>query len=306
MAARVRRSTFVSYRSNLRLHVLPTLGPVPIQAIEVDDLDHLYSELLRSGRSDGRGGLSPRTVRYIHTIVNRTLKDAMRWQLIETNVAALANAPNATETKPPPMATWTGPEVGTFLAAISEHRLLPLFTLAFSTGLRRGEICGLEWGDLSADKSRMRIQRSVVSVDYELVEHPPKTRSGIRQVSLDHRTIEELTRWKRQQSIERLGAGPAWLETGRIFTKQDGVGVHPDFVSKVFARVQDGVGPPRLTFHQIRHTWATIALRAGVNPKVVAERLGHSSIQVTLDAYTHVSPELDLAAAEAVAELMYG
>ena len=88
------------------------------------------------------------------------------------------------------MTTWTGPEVGTFLAAISEHRLLPLFTLAFSTGLRRGEICGLEWGDLSADKSRMRIQWSVVSVDYELVEHLPKTRSGMRQVGLDSRRVD--------------------------------------------------------------------------------------------------------------------
>jgi integrase len=302
----LRPSTSSSYSDNLRLHVLSALGDIPLQTIEVVDVDRLYSNLLLSGRADGRGGLSQRTVRYIHTILNRLVKDAMRWQLVDRNVIDLATPPRHRDAQAQEMSIWSSVEVRKFLDDTSQHRLHPLFALAFATGLRRGEVVGLEWGDIDLNEGRMQVNRSIVSVGYQLIESPPKTASGHRRLAIDQETVAVLKRLRHSQTEERLASGTGWVATGRVFTRSDGTGVHPDRVSKVFSQLQENIGLPRITFHEIRHTWATLALRAGVHHKVVSERLGHSTVQTTLDIYSHVSEDLDREAAEAVAELLYG
>lgn len=192
-----------------------------------------------------------------------------------------------------------------FLNHISTHRLHPLFSLAFTTGLRRGEIIGLQWEDIEIEDLRLHVCRSIVSVEYELVESNPKTASSRRNISLDIATTGLLQQWKRAQTEERLAAGAAWAKSTRIFTKPDGTSIHPDRVSKVFAQLQTGARVPRITPHQIRYSWAMLALRVGMHPKVVSERLGHSSTQVTLDIYSHVAEDLEREAAATVAELLY-
>ena len=148
MEVRVRPSTFESYMRNLRVHVRPAIGELTLQSLGPAQLNALYASLLQSGRADGRGGLKPRTVRYVHTILHRALRDAVRWGLLVRNPADLADPPSSSAARPGEMRTWTAPQLRTFLEHTSEERLHVAFLLAATTGMRRGEVAGLKWGDI--------------------------------------------------------------------------------------------------------------------------------------------------------------
>lgn len=299
----LRPSTFCSYEDQLRVHVIPALGSIPLQRLEPAHLDSFYGKLLESGRANGVGGLSPRTVRYIHTIIRKALKDAVRWSMVVRNVADLATPPRSRDTRAPEMVSWTPEEVARFLDHTRDTREHPLWVLALSTGMRRGELVGIRWDDVDLDAARLTVRRALVSVRYEMIESEPKTEKSRRPIALDPQTVAVLREWRVRQLEERLLCGEGWIDTGQVFTRADGSGLHPDRVSKLFDSAIENAGVPRVRFHDVRHTWATMALRAGVHPKIVSERLGHSSIQITLDIYSHVSEDQDREAANKVAEL---
>ena len=179
------------------------------------------------------------------------------------------------------------------------------FVLAATTGMRRGEVTALRWQDLDLDGGLLRVEQSVIAVRGELVFSAPKTKKGSRQISLDPATIAVLRAHRARQSERRLAQGPAWVETGRVFTREDGSLVHPDVLSKRFDAWLRRIGLPHISFHGLRHTWATMALEKGIHTKVVSERLGHANIAVTLDIYSKVRPALDLEAAERVARELF-
>jgi integrase len=293
-------STVLSYKNILRARVAPTLGAVPLQALAASQLNALYARLLANGRSNGGGALSHRSVRYTHTVVRKALKDACRWGLVGRNVADLANPPKVTKTRK--WTTWSPSEIGTFLRHVEADRLSPLWELTANTGMRRGELLGLRWEDLDFDAATVTIRRALVVVGYKVMIRPTKT-DRPRVIALDAGMVAILNEWRRFQLEERLAWGPAYHDSGYIFTKEDGSPLHPDETSKRFNRLLASVAIPRIRFHDVRHTWATTALAAGVHPKIVAERLGHGSIQITLDTYSHVMPQQDRAAGELVASL---
>ncbi len=299
----LRPSTFCSYEDQLRAHVFPAIGSIPLQGLEPNHLDELYGKLLNSGRLNGTGGLSPRTVRYIHTIIGKALKDAVRWGLVVRNVADLATPPRPRDTRAPEMVFWTPQEVARFLEATRSDREHPVWVLALTTGMRRGEVVGIRWRDVDLEAGRLHVKSTLVSVRYRVIESDPKTEKSRRPIALDQKTIAVLREWRVRQLEERLLCGEGWVDNGLVFTRPDGSGLHPDRVSKLFDLAVARAGVPRIRFHDVRHTWATTALRAGVHPKIVSERLGHSSIQVTLDIYSHVSEEQDREAATKVADL---
>jgi integrase len=142
----------------------------------------------------------------------------------------------------------------------------------------------------------------LVAVGYQVVISQTKT-DRARVIALDAGTVAILRDWRRTQLEERLASGPVYSDSGHVFTKEDGSTLHPDRVSKLFDHLVEASGVPRIRLHDVRHTWATTALEAGVHPKIVAERLGHGSIQITLDTYSHVMPQQDRAAGELVARL---
>ena len=203
------------------------------------------------------------------------------------------------------MSVWTAPQVREFLEHVRDDRLGPLFLLASTTGLRRGELLGLQWVDLNLQARRLSVRRSRVSVGYAVSISEPKTRRGIRQIAVDDVTVKVLRDYRMRQLEERIAWGPAWHDSGFVFTKEDGRPLHPDHVSKRFDRVVRSSGLPRIRFHDLRHTYATLALQADVHPKVVSERLGHANISITLDTYSHAIPALDEEAARRVAELVF-
>ena len=302
----IRPSTFRSYRATLRNHVLPHVGTVRLQSITGADLNAMYTRLSRSGRRDGMGGLSPTTVRYVHVVLHRVLRDAVRWGMLNANPADRADPPRVVRSSE--MATWTASELVAFLDSVRESRLNALWTLAATTGLRRGELLGLRWRDVDLDTQRLAVVQSLISVDYELMFSEPKTDRSRRSVALDSHTVRTLRAWRRRQTAERLRWGPDYEDFGLVFTRDNGSPLHPDQISKRFGTLIRKAGLRRIRLHDLRHTHATLALAlaAGVHPKVVSERLGHSSVLTTLDTYSHAIPALQEDAADRVAELLFG
>jgi integrase len=302
----VRPSTHFSYARNMRLHLLPYLGSTPLAAVDPGALNGLYAHLLAEGRRDhGRGGLSPRSVSYVHTITHRAFKDAVRWGRLVRNPADAADPPRATSSGSPDMVTWTAEQVRAFLHGVRDDRLGAAYLLLATTGMRRGEALGLRWSDVDLDAGRAAIRQTLIAVNHVPTLGTPKTAKGRRTVSLDAATVAVLREHRKRQAAERLQMGEGWTDLGLIFSRVDGGLLHPERFSKSFADRARQLGLPKIRLHDLRHGWATMALAAGVHPKVVQERLGHANTGITLDVYSHVTAGLHDDAAERVAGLVF-
>jgi integrase len=300
----VRAATHYSYSRNLRLHVLPRLGSVPLRRIDAGMLNTLYAALLADGRKDhAGGGLSHRSVRYIHTIVHRALKDAVRWGRLARNPADAADPPKAGEASRPESITWTADQLRSFLEGTRGSRHWTAYLLLATTGLRRGEGLGLRWSDLDLDGARASIRQTVIAVKHTAMLGTPKTAKGRRTVTIDKGTVAALREHRKRQAAERLLMGAGWTDLDLVFCHVDGTMLHPERFTRGFSEAVRRLDLPPVRLHDLRHGWATLALQAGVHPKVVQERLGHANIGITLDTYSHVVAGLHEDAAEQVAAL---
>lgn len=302
MQTQVQQSTLESYARNVRGHVLPQLGPVPLQRLTGDQLSTLYAQLLIDGRRDGQG-LAPRTVRYTHAIVRRALSDAVQSGLLTRNPADRAKPPRQAPNRDA-MRTWTAAELRAFLQSRADDRLYAMWMVLASTGMRRGEVLGLGWEHVDLDAGRIAVRRALTNVAYGLVWSEPKTAKSRRSVALDPATVAALRDHRKAQLQERMAWGPAWTDHGLVFCRENGEPVHPDRVSKLFDQHLKAADLPRIRLHDLRHTHATLALSAGIHPKVVSERLGHATIAMTLDTYSHAIPAMEADAAAKVAALV--
>jgi integrase len=262
-------------------------------------------------RRDGNGGLSGRSVHYIHTILGKSLGAAVDSGYLVRNPADRAVRPQRRARGGHGGRTWSAGELRTFLDHVMDDPLQPAFLLAATTGMRRGEICGLQWRDLDLDKGRRSISRQLLSIRWKL-RFEPSTKTGRgRMVDLDERTVAALKIHRKRQGEERIALGLGRSKADDlVFTQINARGdlqpLHPESLMKTFRRRAHRAGVPVIRFHDLRHTWATLALQAGVPVKVVQERLGHSSVSVTLDIYTHVASGMQKDAAEAVASWIFG
>jgi len=306
IATTIRPATLHSYERNLRLHVLPRVGALPLVKIDAGVLNGLYSHLLTSGRRDGRGGLSPRTVRYIHTILHRALKDAVRWGRLLRNPADAADPPRAGASASPEIVTWEAADLRRFLEAAEGDRLYAAFLLIATTGMRRGEALGVRWGDIDFEDGRAAIRQTVVAVNHQVQLGTPKTAKSRRSVALDKGTVAALRAHRQRQLEERMLMGPGFADHDLVFCKVTGEPLHPERFSREFDRRVERWGLSPLTIHGLRHTWATLALKAGIHPKLVQERLGHANVGITLDIYSHATPAMESEAAETVAGVVFG
>lgn len=302
IAPTVRASTFASYSTVLKVSVLPRIGNEKLAGVTPLMLARLHSDLLAAGRADGNGGLSPRTVQYAHRVLGRAFKDAMRWGLLSRNPASQVTAP-----KPdgPERLTWSASEVRRFLRAVGDDRLFAMWVLLCTTGMRRGEVLGLHWRDIDLDGGRVSVQRQLVEVNYETSLVPPKTDKGRRPIALDKTTVAVLRQHRQRQSKERVEFAVVDVPTF-VFTHADGRPLQPQNVSQSFERIARRQKLPAIRLHDLRHTAATLALEAGVHPKIVSERLGHVGIQITLDLYSHVVRGMQDEAAETMEGLIFG
>ncbi len=296
-------TTWDSYRRNIELHVLPRLGQRQIQRLTAAELNALYGELLANGNQKTSGGLSPKTVRYVHTTIHRSLADAVDSGLITRNPASSAKPPRPRAAASPEMATWTAQELSTFLDSTRDDRLYPALHLAIMTGMRRGEVLGLRWQDVDLDRCRVAVRHTFVLVNNEIRSSTPKNHQA-RVIDLDHATCDVIGQHRRRQIEEEAAWGEGYLESDLVFTREDGRPIHPGSFSEAFAQLVRASGCPRIRLHDLRHSHATLGLAAGVPVKVMSERLGHESPGFTLKQYAHVIPGMGADAAETIAEMI--
>jgi integrase len=272
--AAVRPTTWATYRIYAEAQVVPMLGHVPLQALTAAHLNRLYADLAEHGRRDGRGGLKPKSVRHVHVLLHKALSDAVRWGLVARNVADAADPPRVPRQE---RGAWSAEELRAFLEATSEDRLAAMWLLFATTGMRRSELLGLPWRavDLEASPGRLAVVQTVVVVGKQpVIVAEAKTATSRRQLALDPFTTAALKAHRVRQLQERLAWGSAWVDTGLVFTREDGQVLHPEHVTKRFARLVRDAGLPPTTLHGVRHSYATAALAAGEPLKVVSERLG--------------------------------
>lgn len=318
---RLRPQTIAGYQRDVRRHVVPHIGHVKLADLSPTHLDRLYQTLETQGSPSGEGPLSLSSVRGVHATLCSALTSAVRTGLRKDSPAPRATPPTMKQIKATRtgMATWTGPQVAAFLDATAQDRLGPLWHLMFATGMRRGEALALHWVDVDLDAKTVVIRASLGEDRRKgadgrrngLVFGPTKSGRG-HTVHLDDRTVSRLRSHRVQQHRERLRLGARWVDQDLVFCRGEawlqphekaGGPLRPDRVSDAFRRRLDGVpANPPIRLHDARHTWATLALQAGIAPKVVQERLGHSSITVTMDVYSHVMPSMDADAASLVAD----
>jgi integrase len=301
IASRIKPSTLDSYRQNMAIHVLPALGRRPLQQLTAAMLNALYADLL--ARGNGRGPLSPKTVSYIHTIVHKALADAVDAGVLPRNVAERPKPPRPNRQGGRGIQSWRPEELSRFLAHVRGTRLEAAWRLAAMTGMRRGEILGLRWADVDLDRARLSVRHAVVSVAYAVLESTPKTHHA-RVIDLDSETVEILRGYKRRQEAERDEWGADYRGRDLVVAKETGDPIHPHSFSQAFERLVRRVGLRRIRLHDLRHTHATIAVRAGVPVKVISERLGHKSPAFTLKQYAHVLPGMQAEAAAQIAALV--
>lgn len=305
IASSLRESTLHGYRSAIRIYVNPRLGETRLQALTPDQLNAFYGDLLREGRRDGKSGLSPKTVHNVHVMLHKALHDAVRWGHLPRNVAEFSDPPKQTSSGKA-MRTWTPEELRSFLEHVADDPYCAAFVLAASTGMRRGEVLGVRWQDIDLDRRRLAIRQTIISIDYRVQIGEPKTARGRRSVALDSGTITALRAHRAAQNQLKLKLGEAYQDQGLVFCREDGTPVHPDRFTQMFDKHVKASGLPRIRLHDLRHTHATLALAAGIHPKVVSERLGHSTVAFTMDVYSHAIPSMEAEAAETIANLVRG
>ncbi|WP_052665157.1 tyrosine-type recombinase/integrase [Nitriliruptor alkaliphilus] len=307
---RVKHSTWNDRRLNLELHVVAHIGAIRLQDLTSAHLNRLYADLMVDGRRDDTGGLSATTVRRIHAMLRKALNDAVRWGLLERNPAVLADPPAARIEKAAQrrrMQTWNADELRRFLQQTEGDELHTAWFMAASTGIRRSELLGLRWSDLDLEAAHLQVRRTVVPgpdgvYDFILMEEQ-KSSASARTIHLDGRTVAVLRAHKAAMEEVR-----PWRTEDHdlVFPRLDGRWWNPPAITQAFRRAVLVADVPRIRLHDLRHTHATLLLRAGVNPKVVSERLGHSSVAFTLDTYAHVMPGMQPEAAEQFMDAVFG
>jgi integrase len=284
---------FANYRVLMSTYVIPRLGQVRLVDLTPRRVQACYAELLASGKRDGTG-LSPRSVMLVHKVLHRAFEDAVRWNELPRNPLDAVKGPRVERRE---LRVWNAAEARRFLEFVRDDRLFALWLVALNTGMRRGELAGLRWSAVNLEEGTVAVVQQRTTANYFVVEAEPKAHSR-RVIPVDAPVVAALRAHHRGQLEERLAAGPAWTDTEYIFVSEDGRPYHPDRFRIMLEKLTRAAGLPPIRLHDLRHTMATVGLEAAIHPKIIQERLGHASISMTLDTYSHVMPGLQREASE--------
>jgi len=284
-------STQEYYEMIINSHYIPLLGNIKISDLKPMHIQSYITEKLNNGRLDGKeGGLSRKSVKRHYTVLNQILKYAVKLQVIDRNPADPISPPTPNK---PEIQAMTHEELSELLEHV-EGWLYDFIYIASFTGARRGELLALRWKDVNFKEKKIQIKQSASKLSGgRLVFREPKTNSSIRPIDIDEDIIKILKRRNKKQKEDRLRLGENYNnEYDLIFVKENGNPYFPDYATKQFKKAVRKLGLEEYRLHDLRHTHATLMLQAGVHPKIVQERLGHSSITQTLDTYSHVIPSM--------------
>jgi len=293
--------TAESYQSEVRRHLTPFLGRILLTQLQPQHLQNYYSQALTKGRADGKSGLSARTVQYHHRILSEALSHAVKMGLVGRNVAEAVEPPRPERKN---LANLAPEDVPKFLEAAHETPYYVLFYTALYTGMRLGELLGLRWCDVDLDVASLSVVQALYKRCGVCKMIKPKSSHSRRRIVLPPSLALLLRDHKAEQQAQRILLGTPLSDSDLVFAHPDGRPLDPGVVSHTFAKVLRKAGLPHIRFHDLRHTHATLLLKAGIHPKIVSERLGHASISITLDIYSHVLPGLQERAAERFDEML--
>jgi integrase len=283
----LRPKTLEAYSYLIRLHINPEIGALKLSALMPAHVQKLYTDKLNSG-------LSHRTVKFIHSVLHKALKQAVRWGLVSRNVCDLVDAPSPKRHTP---VTWSMDEVRQFSTMVKGHRFYPIYILAIATGMREGEILGLQMQDVNWTTGTIHVRHAVQYLAGKgVVLTEPKTDNAKRSIKVPVSALRVLREHVEGQNRNQ----------GFVFATRNGTPISPRNLLRHFKQVLSGSGLPEIRFHDLRHTCATLHLMAGTHPKTVQELLGHSQITLTLDTYSHVLPPVHEEAAEKMNGLLTG
>lgn len=287
----LRPSTARRYRDVVRLHIASQIGNLRLGRLSPGDVQRLYTNRLAAG-------LSSTSVHHIHAILHRALDQAVKLGLLTRNVTDAVDPPRRQN---PEMQVWSVSEASRVLAAAEGDELEALWRLAITTGMRRGEILGLRWSDIDFAAGTLAVRRTLSRGSTSRLEvGEPKTTAGRRRVALPASTVASLRRHQTRQKSLWLAIGQGYGDRELVFATVNGTPIHPNTLARAYDKLIARAGVPRIRFHDLRHTSATILLASGEHPKVVQERLGHASISETLDRYSHVSADMQQRAAQRI------
>ena len=299
IAPTVRDRTAYGYGVLLRKHAVPVIGRVPMTKLQPADLVRVYQQRRKAGAA-------PRSVLHLHRVLFRALRFAERWGDVARNVAALVDAPKVSRTE---MRALSADEARQLLRTGEADRLGALLVLALSTGMRSGELLGLTWRNMDLDRGAVGVVAALQPTAEGLALVEPKTSRSRRVIDIEPRVVMALRRHRAAQLMERRVAGEAWHApiADLVFTTATGAPVDGrDLLRSWFRPLLVRAGLPPIRFHDLRHSYASIALAQGVHPKVVQEAMGHATIAVTLDLYSHVVPSLQREAARTMGAALFG
>ena len=289
----VRPGTYSTYGWLVNYHIVPRLGSIKLGKLTPQMLLSVYEEMLEDG-------LAPQTVKHVHKVLHDGLETATKWGLAEMNAAKLVKAPKVPKHE---MRVWNEEQLTQFFREFQNPRYYAIFFLAATTGMRRGELLALKWADIDFENAKLTVRRSYVRGYNGYVFQEPKTAAGIRNIALSPQTVAVLRKHRVWQMEDRLAA-PAFEDYGLVFCQRNGKPLTPQQLEGVWRHFFKKSSLPYIRIHDLRHTHASLLLKAGVHPKVVSERLGHSSVTITLDRYSHLLPGLQEAAAAKFDELV--
>ncbi|HUF53689.1 MAG TPA: site-specific integrase [Dehalococcoidia bacterium] len=281
-APAVRATTMMGYERMIRLHINPNIGKTRLARLTPEALSRLYRELLDQG-------MAPKYVRLIHALLHRALKQAVRWRMVNVNVADAVDAPSAPRRE---FHALNAAEARRFLEVSLTDSNHALYVLALTCGMRQGEILGLRWADVDLDGGWLSVSQQVQRIGKKWVFSEPKTSRGRRRLALPTIAVHALREQRIRVASQRLKA-PAWEDHDLVFPNLIGRPIEKqNLMRRSFKPLLERAGLPNIRFHDLRHSAATIMLAMGEHPRVVQERLGHSTIAVTMDVYSHVMPGL--------------
>jgi len=285
--------SYERYESIARVHLIPKLGSISLTQLKPGHLQKHYTDMLNKG-------LSARTVRYHHVILHKALQTASRWGLISRNVADGVDLPRCKHTE---MQTWNESELSLFLEAAKDSQYYALFYTALFTGVRRSELLALRWQDIDSIYSQIYVNRSLHHLrDGSYIYTQPKSIKSRRTIALPPSAFLVLNEHRKAKETESLLAGTTITDTDLVFSTPEGKELRPNTISRAWTILAAKCGVRIIRFHDARHTHASLMLKQGIHPKIVQERLGHASIAITLDTYSHVAPGLQEAAARSFDE----
>ena len=287
--------TFLRYEQLVRVHMVPTLGSLPLTKLRPLHIQEAYCRILDKG-------LSARTALQCHRVLREALKHAVKWQLLARNPADAVEAPRPERYEIPALSP---DKVQSVIAAADVTEYGALVHAATMTGLRLGELLGLRWQDLDLDSGTLYVRQTCQWLSQQgFIFRQPKSPSSNRSVALSPATVERLKQHRVEKIEQRLAVGLAHREDGLVFTNALGQPIHPSTLRGAWQRLAKAAGLERLRFHDLRHAHASLLLQQGVHPKIVSERLGHSGVGITLDTYSHVLPGLQAEAAARLDDLL--